>query len=59
MKIFITGSAGFVGFSLAKHLLEKGHEIHSIDNIIRASQQIDFNLVMDLRWKYSIWVSVR
>ncbi len=33
MKIFITGSAGFVGFSLAKHLLEKGHEIHSIDNI--------------------------
>lgn len=32
MKILITGTAGFIGFSLAKVLLEKGEEIVGIDN---------------------------
>ena len=30
-KILITGSAGFIGFSLAKALLDKGHYIHGYD----------------------------
>ena len=30
MKILITGSSGFIGFHLAKKLLEKGHKIHDI-----------------------------
>ena len=30
-KILITGSAGFIGFSLAKTLLDKGHYIHGYD----------------------------
>ena len=30
-KIFITGSAGFIGFSLAKSLLDKGYQIHGYD----------------------------
>ncbi len=30
-KIFITGSAGFIGFSLAKSLLDKGYHIHGYD----------------------------
>ena len=27
MKILVTGTAGFIGFHLAKRLLEDGHEV--------------------------------
>ncbi|WP_457595022.1 NAD-dependent epimerase [Hydrogenimonas sp.] len=33
MKILVTGTAGFIGFHLAKRLLEEGHEVVGIDNI--------------------------
>tara|TARA_B100001093_G_C26827419_1_gene1014663 strand:+ start:136 stop:1098 length:963 start_codon:yes stop_codon:yes gene_type:complete len=33
MKILITGSCGFIGFSLAKFLLDKDYEILGIDNL--------------------------
>ena len=33
MKILITGVAGFIGFSLAKALLEKKHFVYGIDNM--------------------------
>ena len=33
MKILITGVSGFIGFSLAKKLLEKGNHVIGIDNI--------------------------
>jgi UDP-glucuronate 4-epimerase len=33
MKILITGTAGFIGFHLAKQLLLEGHEIIGADNI--------------------------
>jgi len=33
MKILITGVAGFIGFSLAKSLLNKKYEVFGIDNI--------------------------
>lgn len=33
MKIFITGTCGFIGFSLAKKLLDKGHNIHGFDSM--------------------------
>ena len=33
MKILITGVAGFIGFSLAKKLLEMNHNVYGIDNI--------------------------
>jgi len=33
MKIFITGTAGFIGFSLARTLLESNHTIHGYDGI--------------------------
>ena len=33
MKIFITGTAGFIGFSLAKSLLEKNHIVCGYDGI--------------------------
>ncbi|MGM0503948.1 MAG: NAD-dependent epimerase [Bacteroidota bacterium] len=33
MKILVTGSAGFIGFHLAKRLLERGDTVVGIDNI--------------------------
>lgn len=33
MNIFITGTAGFIGFHLAKLLLEQGHTVHGYDGI--------------------------
>jgi len=33
MKIFITGSSGFIGFHLSKKLLEKGYSIHGFDSM--------------------------
>ena len=33
MKIFITGVAGFIGFSLANSFLNKGHRVYVIDNL--------------------------
>mgnify|MGYP001263791898 CR=1 FL=1 len=32
-KILITGTAGFIGFHLAKKLLEIGHVVHGVDNL--------------------------
>ena len=32
MKIFITGTAGFIGMHVAKALLEEGHEVVGLDN---------------------------
>ncbi len=33
MKIFVTGSSGFIGFHLSKRLLEKGHTVHGFDSM--------------------------
>ncbi len=43
MKILITGTAGFIGFHLAKRLLERGDEIVGLDSI---------NDYYDIRVKY-------
>jgi UDP-glucuronate 4-epimerase len=32
-KILVSGTAGFIGFHLAKKLLERGDEVVGIDNI--------------------------
>ena len=33
MKVLVTGSAGFIGFHLVKHLIKRGDEVVGIDNI--------------------------
>src|SRR5688500_4208945 len=33
MKVLVTGSAGFIGFSLTKRLPADGHDVVGIDNI--------------------------
>lgn len=44
MKILVTGTAGFIGFHLAKKLLERGDEVVGLDNI---------NDYYDVRLKYA------
>jgi UDP-glucuronate 4-epimerase len=41
MKILVTGTAGFIGFHLAKKLLERGDEVIGLDNI---NNYYDINL---------------
>ena len=41
MKIFITGASGFIGFHLAKTLLEEGFEVHGYDGL---TDYYDINL---------------
>jgi UDP-glucuronate 4-epimerase len=33
MKILVTGAAGFIGFHVARHLLERGDEVVGLDNL--------------------------
>ena len=33
MKIFLTGSSGFIGFHLSKRLLDKGHSVYGFDSM--------------------------
>ena len=33
MKIFLTGSSGFIGFHLSKKLLDKGYSVHGFDSM--------------------------
>ena len=33
MKILVTGGAGFIGSTVADHLLEHGHEVHILDDL--------------------------
>ena len=42
--IFVTGSAGFIGFHLTKKLIENGHEVIGIDNL---NDYYDLNLKLD------------
>jgi len=58
MKILITGTAGFIGFHLAKKLLERGDTVIGIDNI---NDYYDVNLKYarleetGITWEAEIW----
>jgi nucleoside-diphosphate-sugar epimerase len=42
-KALITGGAGFIGLFLAKHLRERGHEVHLLDNFSRGVMDADLH----------------
>ena len=42
-KFLFIGGAGFIGYHLAKHLSELGHEIVIIDNLSRGKKDDDLN----------------
>jgi CDP-paratose 2-epimerase len=42
MRVLITGGAGFVGANLAKYLVNKGHMVYVLDNLVRRGSE--FNL---------------
>ena len=44
MRVFITGSSGFVGFHLAKSLLEEGFEVYGYDGL---TEYYDVQLKLD------------
>src|SRR6516162_8304476 len=39
LKIVVTGGAGFIGSHLCARLLEEGHSVLSIDNLLTGSKQ--------------------
>ena len=41
MSIFVTGAAGFIGFHLAKKLLDEGYEVKGLDSL---NNYYDINL---------------
>ena len=44
MRILVTGTAGFIGFHIARYFLERGHHVYGLDNI---------NEYYDVSLKYS------
>lgn len=47
-KILITGGAGFIGLHLAEKLHKSGHEIHLLDNFMRAAKDPDLETFLAL-----------
>ena len=41
-KVLITGGAGFIGFHLAKHMVEEGYRVDVTDNLSRGLRDEDF-----------------
>jgi UDP-glucuronate 4-epimerase len=58
MKILVTGTAGFIGFSLAKVLLERGDEVVGIDNFndyYEVSLKEDRNKILEEYDNYKLY----
>lgn len=45
-KVLITGGAGFIGYHLAAHLLDKGYQVHLVDNMARGVQDDDLKALL-------------
>jgi len=38
MHILVTGGAGFIGSNITKYLLEQGHKVRVLDNLITGNK---------------------
>jgi UDP-glucose 4-epimerase len=54
MKALITGGAGFVGSHLTESLLERGDEVHVVDNLSTGSIDNVAHLKQNQRFSYTI-----
>ena len=54
MSILVTGSAGFIGFHLAKRLLNEGYDVIGIDNL-----NDYYSVDLTARYKYTDRLSLR
>jgi CDP-paratose 2-epimerase len=48
MRILISGGCGFVGFNLAHHLLEAGHKVTVLDNLVRRGSEMNLSALKRL-----------
>jgi len=52
MKILITGGAGFLGSNLGLRLLDEGHEVTAVDNMVTGSEKNISNLKKYTKFKF-------
>ena len=51
MEVLITGGAGFLGSILCEHLLDEGHEVTVIDNLMYDQKNM-FHLCSDPKFNF-------
>ena len=49
MKILVTGGAGFIGSNLVKRLVDDGHEVIVLDNLLRGNK-IEHNVFLKIKF---------
>lgn len=52
MKIIVTGGAGFIGSHLCTHLLDEGHYVLCVDNLVTGSTQNIHSLLHDSHFTF-------
>lgn len=52
MNRIIFGGLGFVGFNLAKHMVEQGHDVIVFDNLVRRGSEFNILLAKKLNIKF-------
>ena len=52
MKIVVTGAAGFLGSHLCDYLIDKGHAVVGLDNLITGSTRNIAHLAGNDRFKF-------
>jgi CDP-paratose 2-epimerase len=48
MHVLVTGGCGFVGFNLTRHLVESGHAVTVLDNLVRRGSEINVPRLIQL-----------
>lgn len=58
MRIFITGIAGFLGSNLSHKLIEEGHDVFGIDNLVGGDQNSVHPKAVAWTWDCTDWYCV-